>query len=223
MSEDARLALVELDAYRGGAVTWLSIDGGNEAKTDRACYLAYWRGPDLFGVESNTLEQARNAPPVDCVVVERTQADGRLARGKTTPGTMVGLAWNTAAIAYTLARGAPVHEYTISAGGEAEATDWIGGANKAALHSRIWAALTHAERMIVAAYGRRVLGVRKWGLPGSGTVDDVTNALIHNNVRQAIGKDPLRHDWYNVLDAVGVGLFHLERVGKGAAPKRQAR
>lgn len=202
-------------------MTWLSIDGGNEAKANRVCYCAYWRGRDLFGVEALTIEQARNAPPVECVAVERTQADGRLARGKTTPKIMVGLAWNTAAIAYTLARGAPVHEYTISAGGEDEATDWIGGANKVQLHAGVWAALTTAERVIVAAYGR--CGSRKRGKPGTGRPVDVVTALVENARRQATGRDLLKHDWFNVLDAVGVGLFHLGRVGKGAAPVRAAR
>lgn len=204
------------------AMTWLSIDGADNKKNGRAVYVAYWRGSDLFGVETNTLEQACNAPPVECVAVERTQADGRLGRGKTTPKVMVGLAWNTAAIAYTLARGAPVHEYTVSVGGDAsDTTDWIGGTNKAALHHRIWAALTPAEREVVARFGRSGTG-RKRGKPGSATPTTVALAIAENCKRAALGQDLLKHDWYDVLDAVGVGLFHLGRVGKGAAPIRRA-
>jgi hypothetical protein len=201
-------------------LTWLSIDGGNEAKADHVCYVAEWEKETLLGVWSKDKAGARSVFPVECVAVERTQADGRLARGKTTPKTMVGLAWNTAAVAYALAKSAPVHEYTISAGGDAGATDWIGGINKAGLHSRAWQALRRPERDLVAAYGRAILGPRKRGLAGSATINDVGQALIANNVRQATGRDLLKHDWFNVLDAVGVGLFHLGRVGKGAAPLR---
>lgn len=201
-------------------MTWLSIDGGNEAKTGHACYVAYWGVSMLYGVESSTiagasaLAQARCAPPVEYVVVERTQADGRLARGTTTPAVMVGLAWNTAAVAYALARGAPVHEYTPN--------DWIGQTNKAILHRNIWAALEPAERENVARFGRAASG-RARGPKNSGRPVDVLGAILINCKRAARGQDPLKHDWYNVLDAAGVGLFHIGRVGKGAAPIRQPR
>lgn len=204
--------------------SWLSIDGGNEAKAGRACYLAHWRADNsLLGVEACTLAQARALrAELACVVVERTQADGRLARGKTTPATMVGLAWNTAAVAYTLARGAPVIEYTVSRGGDASETDWIGGAHKATLQHRIWGALTPAEREAVARFGRATRPESRWrGEPNTGRPVDVTAAIVLNAKRAVLGKDPLHHDWFNVLDAVGVGLFHLGRVGKGAAPVRR--
>lgn len=183
-------------------MTWLSIDGGNEAKAGRACYVACWESiaRALWEVKSCTLGEAREmwwTPSY--VVVERTQADGRLARGTTTPAVMVGLAWNTAAVAYTLARGAPVHEYTPN--------DWIGGTPKAALHSRILAALSPGEREIVAEYGK-------------GGMMALRQAIKKNLQRHVVGKPPLKHAWFNVLDAVGVGLFHLGRVGKGAAPVR---
>jgi hypothetical protein len=214
-------------------VTWLSIDGADNKKNGRAVYVARWDGADLDHVADWTLEEARGqyiaGPPAPShVVVERTQADGRLGRGKTTPKVMVGLAWNTAAIAYTLARGAPVHEYTISAGGEDAARDWIGGTNKAALHSRIWSALAPAERAVVASFGRHrvqraATGRYKLCAWGTGGLDDIQPALVENCKRAATGRDLLKHDWYDVLDAVGVGLFHLGRVGKGAAPVRHPR
>jgi hypothetical protein len=211
-------------------MTWLSIDGADNKKNGRAVYVAEWGSgvlypKSLIGVHACTLEQARewDRGEPDFVVVERTQADGRLGRGKTTPKVMVGLAWNTAAIAYTLARGAPVHEYTVSVGGDAtDTTDWIGGTNKAALHSRIVRAMQPAERLVVASFGRAVLGPRKRGEPGTGQWEDLLAALVDNCKRAATGQDLLKHDWYDVLDAVGVGLFHLGRVGKGAAPVRRA-
>lgn len=207
-------------------MTWLSIDGADNKKNGRAVYVAEWELDRLGRVYTHALGQEHPADigagfVLECVAVERTQADGRLGRGKTTPKVMVGLAWNTAAIAYTLARGAPVHEYTISAGGEDAERDWIGGTNKAALHHRIWAALTPAEREVVARFGRSGTG-RKRGEPGSGTVADLVAAITENCKRAATGRDLLKHDWYDVLDAVGVGLFHLGRVGKGAAPIRRA-
>jgi hypothetical protein len=101
-------------------------------------------------------------------------------------------------VAYTLARGALVIEYT--------PTEWIGGVAKAVLHQRIWAALRIDERDVVSDY------------PDHATV---LRALQTNLKRLATGKPPLHHDWFNVLDAVGVGLFHTGRVGTGAAPVRR--
>lgn len=209
-------------------MTWLSIDGADNKKNGRAVYVAEWELDRLGRVYTHALGQEHPADigagfVLECVAVERTQADGRLGRGKTTPKVMVGLAWNTAAIAYTLARGAPVHEYTVSVGGDAtDTTDWIGGTNKAALHSRIVRAMQPAERLVVASFGRAVLGPRKRGEPGTGQWEDLLAAISENCKRAATGRDLLKHDWYDVLDAVGVGLFHLGRVGKGAAPIRRA-
>ncbi len=187
-------------------MTWLSIDGGNEKKTDRACYAAEWVGGDLVGVFIVTVECARSfaSHNPEYVAVERHQQDGRIAGGggKVPPGVIIDLAWNTAAVAYTVARGAPVHEYTPAV--------WIGSINKAALQQRIWAALTTEERKVVAAFARA-------------QPEGVSAALRQNLIRQATGKPLLKHKWYNVLDAVGVGLFHLGRIGKGAAPVRKAR
>lgn len=186
-------------------MTWLSIDGGNEKKTDRACYVARWDARQLVWVARASLSDLtdwRETP--SHVAVERHQQDGRIAGGggKVPPGVIIDLAWNTAAVAYTLARGAPVHEYTPAV--------WIGSINKAALQQRIWAALTTEERKVVAAFARA-------------QPEDVSAALRQNLIRQATGKPLLKHNWYNVLDAVGVGLFHIGRIGKGAAPVRKAR
>jgi hypothetical protein len=188
--------------------SWVSIDGGNEAKTGRACYLAHWRADNsLLGVEAATIDQVRHRSVVSHVVVERHQQDKRIAGGggRVPPGVIIDLAWNTAAVAYSLAGGAPVIEYTPN--------DWIGGVAKAVLHQRIRAALSTAERNVVAAFGtvRDQLSDRELGA-----------CLVMNLKRLATGKPPLKHRWFNVLDAVGVGLFHICRVGKGAAPIRRA-
>jgi hypothetical protein len=175
---------------------WVSIDGGNEARAQRVCYLAYWRDDQLDYLAASNIQDLSQYGIVQpsSVVVERPQFDGRIMRGQTTPAVMLGLAWNTAAVAYSLARGsAPVSEYTPN--------EWIGGVSKAILHRRIFGKLSASERAAVAEYAR----------------GDVDAAIKKNLVRAAKGKPPLKHPWYNVLDAVGVGLYHLGRTRKGAA------
>ncbi len=187
-------------------MTWLSIDGGNEAKTGRACYVAEWRDTQLVSVESCTVDEAREdiillgAP--SCVVVERHQQDKRISGGggRVPPGVIIDLAWNTAAVAYTLARGAPVHEYT--------PTVWIGGVCKPALHQRIWRSLSPLERK---------------ALTGSWPAPHTVESYLRGAAKAYATKGTItKHPYFNVLDAVGVGLFHLGRVGKGAAPLRAA-
>jgi hypothetical protein len=194
----------------GQAVTWLSIDGGNEAKTDRVCYCARWSLENhLVDVDTWSIEGAQLTAPITTyreglqfVAVERHQQDGRISGGggRVPPGIVIDLAWNTAAVAYTLARGAPVHEYTPAV--------WIGGTAKAVLQQRIYIALTPAERR---------------ALQDSWPALHAPRVYLNDNLkRHAVGKPPLKHPYFNVLDAVGVGLFHLGRVGKGAAPIRRA-
>jgi hypothetical protein len=187
--------------------TLLSLDGGNNAKTDRACCAAKFYSSSLHGVGSVTLAEAREAAWHGPVAVERIAFDGRDRRNA--GATSIGLAWNTAAVAYTLAAGAPVHEYLVK--------DWIGTTTKQVLHQRIWATLTDVEREALARAGRKVLGPRKRGPAGSGAVADVERALEENTHRGTYGKDLLLHDWYDPLCAAGVGLFHLGRIKKGGA------
>jgi len=185
--------------------TWFSIDGGNEAKTGRACYAAEWLGTELVHVAACTIADAcGNGDAVELVVVERHQQDKRLAGatrngrrvGYVPPGVIIDLAWNTAAVAYTLAAGAPVVEYTPAT--------WIGSTPKCALQARIWAALTPDERLAVA-----------WFRPGAG-VKAVSAALRAATLAHIRGTTK-KHHWFNAIDAVGIGLYHLGRVGKGAA------
>lgn len=180
---------------------WSSIDGGNEAKADRVCYVATWTQAELELVDVDTIRRGGSRGWVPRpVVVERPKYDGRIARG-VPPGIVIDLSWNTAAVAYGLAGGEPVTEYTTD--------DWIGGTKKHALHLRIWAALTPAERAVVGAFASAKDKGKTW---------TTCEAAINRAADQAArGAPPLKHPWFNILDAVGVGLFHQQRIGKGGA------
>lgn len=167
--------------------TLLSIDGGNAKRNALACYVAEYEAGQLYALHELNREQAvaaRMSP--DAVAVERPAYDGRIARG-VPPGVIIDLAWNAAAVAYTLAAGAPVHEYTPGA--------WIGTVAKPVLHVRIWRALGAAERRIFPA----------------STGAEIERAAEHYARKRKI----IQHVAYNTLDAAGVGLFHLGRIGKG--------
>ena len=170
--------------------TLLSLDGGNRKENDRASYLAHFRAGDLRHVEPCTLGDARqivaNGYAPNAVAVERPAFDGRIMRG-VPPGTIIDLAWNVCRIAYTLAAGAPVHEYTPG--------DWIGTVAKPVLHQRIWAALTAAERRCFPEQTER----------------ELDRASEHYTRKRKI----IQHVAFNTLDAAGVGLFDIGRIGKG--------
>lgn len=173
--------------------TLLSLDGGNSKANDRASYLATHLGGELVAVEECTLENARHYSwvvgregPPQAIAVERPAFDGRIMRG-VPPATIIDLAWNVCRIAYTLAAGAPVHEYTPG--------DWIGTTSKPVLHQRIWAALSAAERRCFPEQTEREL-------------DRASEHFIRK-------RKIIQHVAFNTLDAAGVGLFHLGRIGKG--------
>lgn len=169
----------------------LSIDGGNRKVNHRACAVAEYHRRDLYALHELNRQQAVRATDLTCdaVAVERPAFDGRIARG-VPPGTIIDLAWNAAAVAFTLARGAPVHEHT--------PTEWIGGVVKPVLHARIWSALTPAERKIFPA----------------STAKDIERAAEHYaRTRKVLKSYPA----FDLLCAAGVGLFDLGRIKKGGA------
>lgn len=167
----------------------LSIDGGNRKLNARACAVAEYHRAELYGLHSLNRKQAVLVDDLTCdaVAVERPSYDGRIARG-VPPSTIIDLAWNAAAVAYTLARGSPVHEYT--------PTEWIGTVPKPILHSRIWSALTGKERRIFPA----------------STADDIERAAEHYARTKKVLQS---YAAFNYLDAAGVGLFHFGRIKKG--------
>ncbi len=170
----------------------ISLDGGNRKANDRACYAAEFRAGELVLLFECTLSQAcegrRLSYRPDAVAVERPAFDGRIMRG-VPPATIIDLAWNVARVAYTLAAGAPVHEYTPS--------EWIGTVSKPVLQLRIWRALTPAERKCFHS-----------------TIESELERCAEHYART---RKVLQHAAFNTLDAAGVGLFHLGRIKKGGA------
>lgn len=176
----------------------LSIDGGNRKATERRCYVAEFEGGELaeapraLNRTEATQLVAKGVLVADRVVVERPKYDGRIDRG-VPPGVIIDLAWNVARVAEALSGGRSVVEYT--------SDDWIGGTPKAVLHGRIWIALSAAERRHFPAD---------------------TAELIHEaKLRRAQNPKarPFEHHSYNTLDAVGIGLFDLGRISKGAVKR----
>ncbi len=172
--------------------TLLSLDGGNNKRNDRASYVATFVHATLLGVAPITLERSRvwTRRP-SAVAVERPD----YLKPGVPPATVFALAWNVCRIAYTLAQGAPVYEYTVSAGLR---TDWIGSVQKPILHQRIWAALAPEERRVFPA----------------STQADIDRASEHHARTRKI---LTARAAFNTLDAAGVGLFHLGRIKKGGA------
>lgn len=176
----------------------LSIDGGNRKSNERRCYVAEFDGGELAATvralnraEASQLVKA-GVLVADRVAVERPKYDGRIDRG-VPPGVIIDLAWNVGRVAEALSDGRMVVEYT--------SDDWIGGTPKAVLHGRIWLALTAAERKFFPAD---------------------TAELIHEaKLRRAKNPSgrPFEHHSFNTLDAAGVGLFDLGRIGKGGVKR----
>lgn len=176
----------------------LSIDGGNRKATERRCYVAEFEGGTLAAAV-RALNRAEAAQLVksgvlvaDRVAVERPKYDGRIDRG-VPPGVIIDLAWNVGRVAEALSGGCRVEEYT--------SDDWIGGTPKAVLHGRIWLALSNAERKHFP----------------SDTADLIHEAKLRRAKNP--GGRPFEHHSFNTLDAVGVGLFDLGRISKGAAKR----
>lgn len=176
----------------------LSIDGGNRKANERRCYVAEFEGGELAAmVRAVNREEAAQlvrsgAIVADRVAVERPKYDGRIDRG-VPPGVIIDLAWNVGRVAEALSGGRAVVEYT--------SDDWIGGTPKAVLHGRIWLALTAAERKHFPADTAEMIHEAK-----------LRRAKNHNG-------RPFEHHSFNTLDAAGVGLFDLGRIGKGGVKR----
>lgn len=170
--------------------TLLSIDGGNAKKNALACYVAEYEAGHLYALHELNRAQAvaaRMSP--DAVAVERPD----YLKGGVPPKIIFGLCWNIGRVAEALASGCPVHEYTVNDG---LPSDWIGSTRKPILHQRIWRALSPAERRIFPA----------------STAGDIERAAEHFARTRKILTSYVA---FNTLDAAGVGLFHLGRIGKG--------
>ncbi len=88
---------------------------------------------------------------------------------------------------------------------EYDAPTWKGQIDKPTHHGRLWAVLSPAERAVFAAGART-------------TVAAIEARLAEARHAKAIGKEP-KYDqaWHNLMDAAGLGLFHLKRTGRAGA------
>lgn len=89
------------------------------------------------------------------------------------------------------------------------AADWKGQIDKPTHHMRLWSTvLTDSEREVFA----KAAGY---------TVDGVTEYL-KTSVRELAATGETAYGWnaHNLFDAVGIGLFHLKRVGKAGVKAR---
>lgn len=84
-----------------------------------------------------------------------------------------------------------------------EPSQWKGSVVKPIHHGRVWAAMTQAERFLFPAEVPDIIQRAKETYARTGQVRKYD------------------HDWHNNLDAVGLGLFALGRLGRGGAPPRQ--
>lgn len=176
----------------------ISIDVGGHVK---GCSAALFRGGELI----QALPRIVHATPVDRVVVERPQQDGRSRA--VPPAQLIDLAW-TGAVLYGgfLALGAEGREYT--------PTEWKGTTAKAVHHWRMLGALFKNELLVVAG-----------GL-GS-TVDGLFHEVDAARTAGALKRwAPHKNGHYSeksrtpdVLDAVGLGLFDLGRITKEGYPR----
>lgn len=94
-----------------------------------------------------------------------------------------------------VSRGGPRAQYVLAA-------DWKGGLKKPIHHRRVWSVLTGREKSVFAI--------------GAGLeVSFVTNKIEIACKSLARTGKVTRYSWeaHNLLDAVGLGLWHLKRVG----------
>jgi hypothetical protein len=101
-------------------------------------------------------------------------------------------AWSGALVAGAFE--CPVHAY--------EPSQWKASVCKPLHHRRIWRVMMPSERALFTAETESVINRACAHYAATGKVKNYS------------------HDWHNWLDAVGVGLFHLGRTGRGGAKKR---
>lgn len=88
--------------------------------------------------------------------------------------------------------------------------EWTSGASKPARHDRIWEALDRDERAIVAAAsGKSELQIRNY-----------IDAALELAAYGRNWKNIYTHRIKDILDAVGIVLFAVGRMGRGAKPQR---
>jgi hypothetical protein len=172
-----------------------SIDPGNAAAHGRVSYVAFFDVRELVDVQALTWKQAAGITPgfgPRVVVIERPQQDGR--SGRVPPGVLMGLAWNGALVAASL-QPTEIVEYT--------PREWAGQSSKPERHLKILRVLSKLEKQCLP--GDTEERVRKGAEATARNKGKLTNYSF---------------EAHNLLDAIGIGLFHLKRIGKGGARVR---
>jgi hypothetical protein len=184
----------------------LAIDPGDAKAAGNICYAASFidgclsclQGLDYAGARA-WREHAGAGP--DVLVIEKPQMDGRSR--KTPPRVLINLAWNGALVAGEL-QAVKLEQMTPS--------EWKGSVNKHPHHMRIWRRLSRVEQEIVGDAAR-------WTRKRSGplTPSEVYKLLYGAAENYARTGKSTKHPFYDVLDAVGLGLRYLGRIGGGTA------
>jgi hypothetical protein len=182
----------------------MAIDPGNAKSAGRVCYAAQFLDGELDLLRLFDRHSARDwvehagAGP-DVVVIEKPQMDGRSR--KVPPRVLIDLSWNGALVAGALNPDNLV-ALTPSA--------WKGSVSKAPHHLRIWRTLNQHERLVVAA--SEGLTRKKPQLLTTDDVYAVLRGAAEHHVRTG---NTTKHAFYDLLDAVGLGLRYLGRIGGG--------
>ncbi len=182
----------------------MSIDPGDAKAAGRICYGAIFVDGELQRCLPLNRDLARDwlyagGTSPDVVVIEKPQMDGRSR--KIPPKVLINLAWAGALVAGELK---PDKLVALTP------SQWKGGINKHPHHLRIWRRLSYVEQ---AAVGKSRAWLRKRGGPMTGAeVYELLRAAAENYART--GKIT-KHAFYDVLDAVGLGLRYFNRIGGG--------
>ncbi len=171
-----------------------SVDPGNAAVKGRVCYVAAWDARELTDVAALTWQQIQgwSLNAVGVVVIEKPQQDGRSR--KVPPGILIDLAWNGALVAAALR---PSELVCLTP------NDWKGQTSKPVHHLRIWRVLSPLERKCFPA-----------------DTEERIRKGAEATARNAGKLTSYSFGAHNLLDAVGLGLFYLKRIGKGGIKPR---
>lgn len=180
----------------------MAIDPGDAKAAGNVCYGAAFADGALSGLYTLDRDSARQwrvhaGCGPDVVVIEKPQMDRRSR--KVSPKILIGLAWNGALVAGALD---PDELVALTP------SEWKGSVNKAPHHMRIWRALAADER---CELGRAVKLTRKKAKALE--PDDVHAMLRAAAVHYVETGNNLKHAFYDLLDAVGLGLRYHGRIG----------
>ena len=177
----------------------VAIDPGDAKAAGNVCYAARFYDGVLSLCFTLDYATACACSKPHVVVIEKPQMDGRSR--KTSPRILINLAWNGALVAGVL-RPDKLVPLTPS--------EWKGGVNKHPHHMKIWRVLTPDERLVLCA----AIGyVRKRAK--SITPDGVYALLLGATKNYNRTGKVTKHAFYDLLDAVGLGLRYLGRMGGG--------